>query len=77
MIDDYELTDQQKAALATMPLMIAVDTLPDGDVLVLDREHPRPHQAIRYFGPYILTREGALHAVNWHYRTHHLVQVPI
>lgn len=71
-----KLTDYQYKFLKDNDHLAAVSFLDDGDVLVLDlvaaRERPEGH-----FGPYVLTGEGKLQLVNYHYAVgHQLKEVP-
>ena len=71
------LTREQVNLLGANTHLLAVSTLEDGDLLVLDTSPTSPDVfPDGHFGPYVLTTEGHLQDVNYHYREHHLLDVP-
>ena len=57
----------------------AVAELVDGDILVVDLGASCDRRGIvtSEFGPYILTKDGGLHSVPWHYHHYHgMTDVP-
>jgi len=53
--------------------------LEDGDALVLDKTVPGPEGifgVLGHFPAYVLTRDGKVQDVYYHYRVHHKVSVP-
>ena len=56
------MTSEQRAVLADTPYLVALDELPDGDLLVEDKDG---------YGPYILTRDGKVQEVKYHYHIWH------
>jgi hypothetical protein len=61
------MTDQQTRMLEVTTLQVA-DALPDGDLLVWDPEHG-PNRAAKW--AFVLTRDGAVQTVDWHYARVH------
>ncbi len=57
------LSPGQVGVLENNPHLIPRDMLPDGDMLVSDRDQE--------FGPYILTRDGAVQDIPYHYEQYH------
>jgi hypothetical protein len=72
-----EKTPQQEVLLMHNPHLVAAERLSDGDWLLLDkgsapdRIFPNGH-----YGPYILTTDGKVQNVNYHYATYHGLPVP-
>jgi hypothetical protein len=58
-----KLSQVQVGILEKNPHLIPRDILPDGDMLVSDQDQE--------FGPYILTRDGTVHDVEYHYDKYH------
>ena len=65
------LTADQAELLANNPHLTPVEVLSDGDILVLDLEETNPEVFPDGFGPYILTTDGRVQGVNYHYRHSH------
>lgn len=61
------MTEQQTRMLELTTLQVA-DALPDGDLLVWDREHGPNRAALWAF---VLTRDGQVQTVDWHYQRVH------
>ncbi len=69
------MTPKQQSMLAQNPHLVVAATLEDGDMLVLDNQ-PAANFPSGHFGPYILTKSGALQDVNYHYSQQHGKAVP-
>lgn len=56
-----------------------LDTLTDGDLLIVDPVN-RPTSALDHphteSAPFILTREGKVHEIGYHYRYYHVQNIP-
>ena len=73
----WPLTPEQLAILARTAHLVVVEVLADGDLLVLDTGTANPDVfPDGHFGPYVLTGNGWLQGVNYHYRHSHGVNVP-
>ncbi len=73
----WPLTPCQLGILARAVHLVVVEVLADGDLLVLDTGAANP--AVfpdGHFGPFILTGDGKIQDVNYHYRHSHGVDVP-
>jgi len=76
-IIDKRFSQAQINLLARNDHLVAVEVLTDGDLLVLDTGTANLEAFLDgHFGPYILTRNGRLQGVNYHYRHGHRVDVP-
>lgn len=62
-----ELTSQQVSALEGKPHLNPIEVLSDGDLLMTDNES-KPDYPL---GPYILTKDGKIQDVNYHYSNYH------
>jgi hypothetical protein len=72
-----KMTSEQKYLLDKNPHLIPVSRLDDGDWLVLDSEGPKGQPgSIDLYGPYILTLDGKVQEVNYHFAKYHDVPVP-
>jgi len=72
-----ELTEEQRYILEQNRHLVPVERLGDGDWLVLDNVPPQSDVfPDGHFGPYILTIDGKLHDVNYHYSECHGIYVP-
>lgn len=71
-------TDAQNHALNILQHILVLNTLPDGDMLVADKDAATDQRGvvIHEFGPYILTRDGALQSVPYHYHHYHDRPIP-
>jgi hypothetical protein len=69
-------TPEQQQVLERNTHLRRVSTLEDGDLLIIDlgiadrSVFPNGH-----FGPYVLTKEGYVQDVNFHYQMHHLIGI--
>ena len=70
------LTPEQQALFGKNRHLVPVSRLDDGDWLVLDNQDPGYHWALTHFGPYVLTRDGKVQDVNYHYKVYHGYEVP-
>jgi hypothetical protein len=73
----WPLTPEQMAILARTVHLVVVEALADGDLLALDTGAANPEVfPDGHFGPFILTGDGKVQDVNYHYRYGHGVGVP-
>ena len=61
------LTPQQINTLESCPHLDPIEVLSDGDLLVIDNES-KPDYTL---GPYILTKDGKIQGVDYHYSNYH------
>ena len=69
------MTAAQKQLLDANLHLFAVARLEDGDLLVVDMQ-PAETFPNGHYGPYVLTKNGYLHDVNYHYGKYHAVDCP-
>lgn len=71
------LSKAQKALLDSSSHLLAVSCLDDNDLLVLDLGKPQTESWNNgHYGPYVLTVNGDLQDVNYHYAHYHGKQCP-
>jgi hypothetical protein len=72
-----DITVSQETLLVNNPLFVVASYLDDGDLLILDTTPTdSPVFIDGHFGPYVLTREGYVQNVHYHYRRNHGLAVP-
>lgn len=76
---DRSLTEAQGCTLGKNLHLVFASMLDDGDCLILDSDGP-DHRSLQYlyaphYGPYVLTTDGKVQDVNYHYATHHGLKV--
>lgn len=70
-------TAAQERLLCDNPHLIAVERLSDGDLLVVDNQPAPPNFfPTGPYGPYVLTRDGKVQDVNYHFAVYHKVPAP-
>jgi hypothetical protein len=70
-------SSQAKFLRDNMSHLEMVSMLEDGDMLIVDNGKPMDSTWNNgHYGPYILTREGHLQDVNYHYSKYHSVNCP-
>jgi hypothetical protein len=68
------MTGEQREIYVKNPHLVPAALLPDGDWLILDAGPVGANG--EPMGPYILTRDGKVQRVNYHYRYYHGFDVP-
>ena len=71
-----KLTYRQRAVIGSTTHLQVLEILPDGDALVADLGTAISDSFPGHFGPYILTKNGLIQDIHYHYSNFHGLNLP-